>query len=239
MRVTHVCLMLTLALPALAQYRGFYRGTPSAAGRSFGFGFGNVVFPGTGGPSRFSITSPGFAHRLGGIVTGFRPYTGAPAYGPSRPRTGGVLVPFAYPVFVGGFGYYPEYPPQQAPNVTIVNPPQQAPQIIINQTFTPEAAKPVTEQYVTPRERTVSVYQAPSPQAAQFSGVSSEPTIYLIAFKDNSVQAALAYWVEGDSLHYVTAQGKLNKASLELIDRDLSEQLNRERNVDFSLSLMK
>jgi hypothetical protein len=61
------------------------------------------------------------------------------------------------------------------------------------------------------------------------------PTIYLIAFKDHTILPALAYWVEGDTLNYVTENGVPNRASLALIDKDFSKQLNSERSVEFNL----
>ena len=57
----------------------------------------------------------------------------------------------------------------------------------------------------------------------------------LLAFKDHTIYAALAYWVEGNTLHYVTGQNAHNQVSLDLVDYELSNSLNRERNVDFKL----
>jgi hypothetical protein len=62
-----------------------------------------------------------------------------------------------------------------------------------------------------------------------------EPTIYLLALKDQNVIPALAYWVEGDTLRYVTRQHAMNLISIDLIDRNFSMKLNRERNVEFKL----
>ena len=80
-----------LAAGALAQHRRTY-GSPS--------GFGNILFPGTGTAPRlghpFSITDPSFARRLGGIVSGFAPYTGAPV-GPYRGRRYAATWPIMYP----------------------------------------------------------------------------------------------------------------------------------------------
>ena len=58
---------------------------------------------------------------------------------------------------------------------------------------------------------------------------------YLIAFKDHSIYSAFAYWVEGDTLHYVTPQRVHNQASLSLLDRDLTEKLNRDRSMQVKL----
>jgi hypothetical protein len=186
--------------------------------------FGNVVFPGTGRPPLvrhgLAITTPGFGHNLSGIVSGFRPYTGAPV---GRRVVGAfvpVYIPIAYPVFAGGFS---EQPPV---SVVIVNPAPPQP-VVIQQNFGGEAEAGRQEP-----AGGVTVYQAPSAFGA---GQEPKPTVYLIAFKDGSIYSALATWVEGDTLVYVTTQGRLNKASLELVDRELTEKLNRERGVEWRL----
>jgi hypothetical protein len=53
-----------------------------------------------------------------------------------------------------------------------------------------------------------------------------EPTHYLIAFKDRSIYSAVAYWVDGDTIHYFTAGNTHNQASVSLIDRALTRRLN-------------
>ncbi len=187
--------------------------------------FGNVVFPGTGRPPLvrhgLAITTPGFGHNLSGIVSGFRPYTGAPfgrrVVGPFLP----VYVPVAYPVFAGGIS---EQPPV---SVVIVNAPPPQP-VVIHQNFGGEAEAGRQES-----PGGVTVYQAPS---AFGTTQEPRPTVYLIAFKDGSIYSALASWVEGDTLVYVTTQGRLNKASLALVDRELTEKLNRERGVELRLT---
>jgi hypothetical protein len=59
--------------------------------------------------------------------------------------------------------------------------------------------------------------------------------LYLLAFKDHTILAALAYWVEGDTLNYVTESGVPNRVSLALIDKDFSKELNKQRSVEFNL----
>ena len=61
------------------------------------------------------------------------------------------------------------------------------------------------------------------------------PTVYLIAFQDNSIRAALAYWTEGSTLRYVTLDHEQKQAPLASVDRALSERLNGERHVLFRL----
>jgi len=113
-------------------------------------------------------------------------------------------------------------------------PPQQmAPQVVINQNFASEIARPVVREYVSDSNGAIRAYEPPRVSAAP-ERTEENPT-YLIAFKDHTIYAALAYWVEGDTLHYVTNQNTHNQVSLDLIDRDLSNRFNRERNVDFHL----
>jgi hypothetical protein len=59
---------------------------------------------------------------------------------------------------------------------------------------------------------------------------------YLIAYKDHTVYSALAYWIEGETLHYVTMQNTHNQASLALIDLDQTTTLNSDRSVPFSIT---
>jgi hypothetical protein len=41
--------------------------------------------------------------------------------------------------------------------------------------------------------------------------------------------------VESDTLNYITVQGAKNSVSLDLVDRDFSKQINKERKVEFGL----
>jgi hypothetical protein len=62
-----------------------------------------------------------------------------------------------------------------------------------------------------------------------------EPEHYLIAFKDHTIYAAVAFYVEGDTLHYFTSGNQHNQVSLSLIDTDLTRRLTREAGVDMHL----
>ena len=186
-------------------------------------GFGNVVLPGTGTAPRAGVpfSSPSsFAQRLGWTVSGWPGYTGAPARDPLHRRT--AVVPMIWPVFVGGYYPYPE--PQ--PNITIIMaPPQPAsPPVTINQYFAGEAR--------TPERDTVNTYQAPVRTPVE---PPADSVTFLIALKDSSIYTAVAYWVEADTLHYITPQGRHNRVSLELVDRALSEKLNQGKKVEFRL----
>ena len=66
-------------------------------------------------------------------------------------------------------------------------------------------------------------------------GSAASSPIYLIAMRDHVIRAAASYWVDGQTLHYVTLQHEERQAPLDSVDRGLSMQLNRERRVQFQL----
>jgi len=228
-------LLTALILAVSAGAQPPVRGVPSS-GPAFGFGFGNVVFPG-GAPASlfrgFSITDPGFAANLGGIVSGFRPYTGGVAgAAPHRGLRGPAIVGIPYPVYLGTFGYY-DGSVGPGSGVVIVPTAQPAPTVVINQTF---GASPNTDSQAarSSDSSSVQIYQAPS---APVYGTSSQTaTIYLVAFTDGTIKPAIAYWIDGDSLAYVTPQGNLNRASLALIDKEYTDRLNKDNGSPVRLS---
>lgn len=63
----------------------------------------------------------------------------------------------------------------------------------------------------------------------------TEGRYYLIAYKDHSVYTALAYWMEGGVLHYVTPQNVHNQVSLDMLDLDFTKQLNARRGYAFNI----
>jgi hypothetical protein len=143
-------------------------------------------------------------------------------------------VVYGYPVYVGGYSDYgngySSYPPADA----AAYPPQQAPQVIINQNFIPDRATPVIREYGEDSSGGIRLYEAPGREPEEASS-EDNMTYYLIAFKDHSIYSAFAYWVEGDTLHYVTPQRVHNQASLSLVDRDLTEKLNRNHSMQVKL----
>jgi hypothetical protein len=185
-------------------------------------------------PPSIVIPSGGAGVRPGGNGFG---RTGAGYNGFRNPgRTIGPV--YAYPVYVGGYygGYYGNYydgsydasyagqqaPPQQG-SVTVIYPPQPAP-VIINQFGPPpdsqnaNAAGPVQSQ----------TWEQPDTS-------TSEPPHYLIAFKDHTIYSAVAYWVDGDTLHYFTTGNTHNQVSVSLVDRELTARLNKDSGVDVKL----
>jgi hypothetical protein len=53
--------------------------------------------------------------------------------------------------------------------------------------------------------------------------------------KDHTIISARGYWVQGDTLTYITPQGARKRISLTMVDEQVSKELNDEHNVDFDL----
>lgn len=66
-----------------------------------------------------------------------------------------------------------------------------------------------------------------------------EPAHYYIALKDHHIYLAVAYWVEGNTLHYFLAGNTHNQVSLSLVDYDLTRRLNRESGTEVRLPAAK
>jgi hypothetical protein len=196
-------------------------------------GYGNVLYPGTGHAPNAPFLSNVAQSHGGGSRNGGRQRVG-----------GGAIVPF--PLYYGNyFGNY--YDPNSAP------PPQQdqgnqVPSVVINQTFIPDRPNPMVQDYGGGQPSGMTLYQGPpgpyqqqdagpgpAPTRQRMMNGSDEPTLYLIAFRDHSIVQALGYWMEGGTLHYVSVEHTLNQASIDLIDKSLSQRLNDERGVEFKL----
>jgi hypothetical protein len=183
-------------------------------------GYTNLGAP-TGNPA-FPGTAP--------VIRG-NSFSGARAY---RPRTSGglIYVPYA----VGGYSYYGPGTGVDS-GVDMVYPNQQgaAPMVVINQNFVPQTASPIVREYMPEQNGGIQVYPPQAPGAAQPEVSTQDSPAFLIAFKDHTIYAAVGYWVEGDTLHYITGGNTHNQVSLDLVDRELSARLNGERGVDFLL----
>ena len=239
--ITSICSIVPL--PAQAQNRG----------RSNSFGgslLGGLISDGLrGGASRIGGLFTGHSHgggssgsqrrgsnnefRGGGYSQGGHQGPGPgynprlfPAGGPTyRPRfQGGYGAPaiyaFGYPTGYGSpaydldyaqpFAYAPPYP--SAPEYNYASQSGYAP--VYNES-----------RYDQP------LYSAPS----RSESYSSMPDFYMIAFNDGSIQAALAYSVDGDILRWTTRNHLERRAPVAAVDLRFSEQLNRDRRVEFRL----
>jgi hypothetical protein len=77
--------------------------------------------------------------------------------------------------------------------------------------------------------------QTPQPAKSTTAEAQSPSPVFLIALKDKVINASTSYWVDGPMLNYVTVQGVHMIVRLDLVDRSLSRDLNRQRNVEFHL----
>ncbi len=75
----------------------------------------------------------------------------------------------------------------------------------------------------------------PATEPDRAAPADDQPTVFLIALTDHTVLASIAYWVDGDTLNWVSRDAKQNHISLSLVDRQFSKQLNEERHVPFTL----
>ena len=187
-----------------------------------------VTYPGTGVAPGSVSTTTSLKPRYGGR-NGYR------RYGPTA------AVPYyAYPVIVGGYADYgyganPDsgYVDNGSQGGYATDPGPGGPQVIMNPNYVPEHANPVMRDY-TGDSSGVQVYDAPGREPVSNSN-NDGTDYYLIAFKDHSIYSAFAYWVDGDTLHYITPQRVHNQVSVALVDRELTGKLNRGRSMQVNL----
>jgi hypothetical protein len=75
----------------------------------------------------------------------------------------------------------------------------------------------------------------PSQTSGDETNSKTSGPLYLLAFKDHTVETATKYWTDGVMLHYLTSHGAHVQVRLGLVDRALSQKLNREKNLEFDL----
>ena len=63
----------------------------------------------------------------------------------------------------------------------------------------------------------------------------SRDITYLIAVKDGVIRGAIAYWANGNTVHYVTRDHQEHTVPVDSVDRGFSERLNRDQRVPFHL----
>ena len=139
------------------------------------------------------------------------------------------------PIFGGynpGPGYAEAYPAASAPAPPA---PPAPPTVIINQNFQTDSVHPQFRDYSNVPLPLPGAAAVPPNTPGPGALADDQPTIFLIAMQDHSIRPVIAYWVQGEALHYVSREGVLDQVSLALVDRDFSKQLNAERNVPFAL----
>lgn len=156
----------------------------------------------------------------------------------------GTIVP--YPVFYGSYYFCdPAYcnpaapadenAPAPANNYSddsgAYGAPGQPPVVLVNPGYQPQTANGVMHDY--------SNANLPPPGPSPNAKPDDQPNIYLIAMTDHTILAAIAYWVDGDTLDYITQDGDQNRVSLALVDREFSRKLNSDRGIEFRLPAAK
>ncbi len=213
------CAVLTV--PGFARGGGHGGGGGGAHGGGGGaHGGGSAGFHGGGG--YHGGTFHGSATFHGGTTyrNGYRNYYVYRRY----PNT------YYYPGFYGGYyggydpffwdsGYSDSYSYPDSGYAYSTPPPPPPPPVIVEQ-----APAPALREYPGPTTG------SQAPQAQKY-----EDPLYLLAMRDGSIHAVLAYWADGPVVRYVTMDHEQKQAPLTSIDRALSERLNRERNVAFRL----
>jgi len=192
-----------------------------------------------------SFASIGISRPLGGIAPSpLQPQRHRPAHSASRYIGPIYYVPSYSDLGYSSYGY--GYPMGYSTFNTPANPalyytPPLEPQgsaapVIINQYFGSRKITTQTENGGSSTTESDSANPAANPTSNPGDPIGQPQNYYLIAYKDHSIYSALAYWLEGDTLHYVTTQNTHNQASLALIDLDQTFKLNAGNNVPFSLS---
>ena len=184
---------------------GIGNGRMGGGRRNFGGGAVYIPYPVYGGY--------GMGYGFDGFYASDYPSVHNPAPGTYDPIFGG---------YNPGPGYAEPFPAEPAP-----------PTVIINQNFQTDSVRPQFRDYSNVQLPQPGTAAAPAPAPAALA--DDQPTIFLIAMLDHSIRPVIAYWVQGDTLHYVSREGVLDQVSLALVDRDFSRQLNAERNVPFAL----
>jgi hypothetical protein len=200
--------------------------------------YGNALHPGVPSPGALRPPAPVGPSAGGAKIGGGRIGNGV-ANG--RRFVGGGAVYIPYPVYGPGYGmgygtgyandgfYATDY--NQGPAYADAAP--APPTVIINQNFQTDSVRPQFRDYSNvplPEPGTVA-----TPPATPGTLADDQPTIFLIAMQDHTIRPVIAYWVQGDTLNYISQDGVMNHVSLALVDRDFSKQLNAERNVPFAL----
>lgn len=100
--------------------------------------------------------------------------------------------------------------------------PAPAPILVVNPDYTPEVAKPVMREY----SNISNPYENFKPNA---------PKILLLALKDGTLRQSVAFWAEGEKLHYVQPDHKQESVLLTNIDRESTKRFNAERGLEIKL----
>jgi hypothetical protein len=181
-----------------------------------GFSHGGVAGGGFRGGS-FNHGFGGGFRGFGGFNRGFGRGFGIGFYGGYWPYWGG----WGYWDPFWDYGYYPYYDPY----------------------YTSSYAYPAYNTYYYSAPQQYAPVQPAQPQQQPRADIreyrdeygQSREITYLIAFKDGVIRAAISYWADGNTLHYVTRDRQEHTVPVDTVDRGFSERLNRDQRVPFHL----
>jgi hypothetical protein len=149
-----------------------------------------------------------------------------------------------YPAYYGGFGFgfgyagYPYYPYSYSPYsydpyyydpYAYGAPYYDSGYYGGNIAYTPQAPPE------PPRAPTVINQNIGGTTAGTSGSFYRAADYYRIAFNDHTIRAAVSYTVEGDQIRYTTREHEEKTAPLSSVDVVFSEQINRDRRVEFRL----
>ncbi|HEX5431192.1 MAG TPA: hypothetical protein VFW83_04450 [Bryobacteraceae bacterium] len=199
--------LLALSVAAFGQRA---HGSGGGTGQGFGHGFGRGFSPAAPQPIN-SIPPVAPIPPLGMSIRNGSRFSN---------RRGGNFFG-GFPFLPGDFGYgygYPEpyYPP--APNIIVIAPMTPAPP--------PAPPTPVRPEI---KEYNQTAAAAPPPAQAQ------QPPTFAIVLKDGSVKSAVAVSAQDNELRYVDPDGRHLQIALDMVDRDATTRMNRDRGLRLQL----
>jgi hypothetical protein len=230
---------------------GGFRG---GGGNSFHGGGGNS-FHGGGGFTNGGFSGGSFR---GGFNNGFRGFGGVgfrTGFGRSFGFRGfgGFYGAYYSPYLYSSFGYWPgsynsfdyyDYPYYNYPSYSSAYGSSAYGYAPYQPSVNVVSAYPVQSQnpavvYVERAVPALHEYDEYGQELRPRAASTDSPALYLIAFQNQEIRAAIAYWVDGSTLHYINPQHEEKQAPVDSVDRQLSLRLNRERRVQFSLPAPK
>ena len=229
MRFSKFALFIALLSPALMSPAFAQRGGGGHGGGGGHSGGGGGRVGGFSGGGSFR---GGSGFRGGGDFRG-RGFEGRGFYGGSRFffGLGGWGYPYygyyGYPYYYGYDPYYYGYDPYTYDTYPPSSAPAPAPQNYGNQY--PQ------QQYPQPQYPQGQPAPQPRTQPQSSNGNDQGQNFYLIAFNDHTMEAATAYKVDGDQIHWITREGQEKQAPLSSVDIRYSRQVNADRQVDFQI----
>ena len=119
------------------------------------------------------------------------------------------------PQYTQGYSQSSQTYPQSAPGYQQNYPQQSYPQSVQNNAMPQQAA--------------------PTSRSVGNQAFYRTPDFYLIAFTNHTIQAAVSFSVEGDTLRYTPREHGEKTAPLSTVDVRFSQQINRDRHVEFKM----